>query len=156
MSGLGADTAASSGGSGSYEEEEDDVPYEVERVVSHRERGNTLQYLIKWKGFRSSSNTWEPQGNLNCLELINAYWDAKQQRPAPVVRPSAGGPAIVVGASRTARGFVYRVRMQDGQTFIASSAFMRAKFPRMLVEFFEAHRQPDDAPDDAPDGHATA
>jgi hypothetical protein len=68
------------------------------------------------------------------------------------------GPAIVavVGASRTTKGFVYRVQTQDGRTFIATSEFMRAKFPSMLIDFFEAHRKPDDAPDTPPAGPSPA
>jgi hypothetical protein len=159
---VAKDKASSGGGSSYEEEEEDEALYEVERVLAHRERGDTYQYLIKWKNFPPSANTWEPQGNLSCLELINAYWDSRQERPAAFVRSAAlarpdgsrtGGPAIVtvLGASRTTKGFVYKVQMQDGKTFTASSEFMRAKFPRMIINFFEAHRRPDDRPDKPPD-----
>jgi hypothetical protein len=39
------------------EEEE----YKVEQICSHRTWGwhKTLQYLIKWKGYPESDNTWE-------------------------------------------------------------------------------------------------
>ena len=30
-------------------------------------------YLVKWKGWASKHNTWEPKENLNCPELIEAY-----------------------------------------------------------------------------------
>lgn len=32
------------------------------------------KYLIKWKGYDSTCNTWEPISNLyNCLDLVIEY-----------------------------------------------------------------------------------
>jgi hypothetical protein len=39
--------------------------YEVEKILRGRFRDNELQYLIKWRDFPSSRNTWEPVENLN-------------------------------------------------------------------------------------------
>ena len=49
--------------------------YEVEEILSHRTFGRQkqLQYLVKWKGYPSSDNTWEPAGNLHADELIQKY-----------------------------------------------------------------------------------
>jgi len=40
--------------------------FEVETIINHRffGRRKTLQYLIKWKGYPSSDNTWEPVDNV--------------------------------------------------------------------------------------------
>jgi Chromo (CHRromatin Organisation MOdifier) domain len=37
--------------------------YEVEHIINHRctGQGKTLQYLVKWKGYPESDNTWEPR-----------------------------------------------------------------------------------------------
>ena len=43
--------------------------YEVERVIRGRYKNRELQYLIKWKGFPNSRNTWEPEKNLNSALL---------------------------------------------------------------------------------------
>ena len=43
--------------------------YEVERIVRGRYRDNKLQYLIKWRNFPHSRNTWEPVENLNQAAL---------------------------------------------------------------------------------------
>lgn len=38
-----------------------------------------LQYHIKWEGFDSSENTWEPVGNLDCAELIEQFENVRKQ-----------------------------------------------------------------------------
>ena len=49
--------------------------YEVERVVNHWCHGKArrLQYLIKWKGYPESDNTWEPSDQVHASELLRKY-----------------------------------------------------------------------------------
>ena len=49
--------------------------YEVERIVNHRRHGRArrLQYLIKWKGYPESDNTWEPADQVHAPELVKLY-----------------------------------------------------------------------------------
>ena len=60
-----------------------DLYYTVEAILDFRERkrGNRAhkEYLIKWQGYGHEHNTWEPERNLNCLELINEYWAAQHR-----------------------------------------------------------------------------
>ncbi|KAJ9511094.1 hypothetical protein QJQ45_013151 [Haematococcus lacustris] len=55
----------------------DDSPqYEVERIVNHRHvrAGKAKEYLVKWKGYEESDNTWEPASNLaNAPDCVNLY-----------------------------------------------------------------------------------
>lgn len=45
------------------------------------------QYLIKYKGYDDSENTWEPPANLNCPKLIREFErDLLRKSQAPVVR----------------------------------------------------------------------
>ena len=55
--------------------------YEVEKIIDskHKGRGHKLHYLIKWKGYPTSDNSWEPAENLNAKELIGEY--EKRKRP---------------------------------------------------------------------------
>jgi hypothetical protein len=49
--------------------------YEVETIRSHRYFGRQkkLQYLLKWKGYPESDNTWEPTAQVHAPQLIKQY-----------------------------------------------------------------------------------
>ena len=53
--------------------------YEVEEILKERlvqgkgRRRHQKEYLIKWKGYDTSENTWEPSSNLNCPELLEDF-----------------------------------------------------------------------------------
>jgi Chromo (CHRromatin Organisation MOdifier) domain len=49
--------------------------YEVEQIRAHRRwgRSKTLQYLIKWKGYPESNNTWENTDQIHAPMLIKLY-----------------------------------------------------------------------------------
>ncbi|KAI9314208.1 hypothetical protein BX666DRAFT_1971420 [Dichotomocladium elegans] len=53
--------------------------YEVEAIAGHRKNRKKLgvDYLIKWKGYDESDNTWEHESNVHAPELIEAYWADK-------------------------------------------------------------------------------
>ena len=38
--------------------------FEVERILDSRERKGVTEYLIKWKNYDSSHNSWEPESNV--------------------------------------------------------------------------------------------
>ena len=49
--------------------------YEVEAILTHHTyKNHETRYLIKWKGYNTSKNTWEPKSNLsNTEEELNDY-----------------------------------------------------------------------------------
>ena len=46
--------------------------FEVKEILGHRHFGKSwrLQYLIKWKGYPTADNTWEPAGQILAPDLI--------------------------------------------------------------------------------------
>jgi Chromo (CHRromatin Organisation MOdifier) domain len=50
--------------------------YEVEVIQAHQYHRCKLQYLIKWKGYPVSDNTWEPADNLQAPLLVKEYHEA--------------------------------------------------------------------------------
>ncbi|KAI0982072.1 hypothetical protein GJ496_011849 [Pomphorhynchus laevis] len=47
--------------------------FKADYIVKHRERNGKKEYLIKWKGWKSSANTWEPESNILSDELLRNY-----------------------------------------------------------------------------------
>jgi hypothetical protein len=59
-------------------EEDDELSFEVERVLAHEVRGSSTKpqkhYLIKWLGYGFEHNVWEPEKHLS-LEVLKEHWD---------------------------------------------------------------------------------
>ena len=53
----------------------DHEEYEVEEVLDMRLYGwwKKHQYLIKWKSYTNVHNSWEPEENVNVLELVKEF-----------------------------------------------------------------------------------
>ena len=47
--------------------------YEVEEILGHRMHRPKKQYLIKWKGYPSSDNSWEDATNVHAQDLVAEY-----------------------------------------------------------------------------------
>ena len=53
---------------------EEQPEYKIEAIISHRRSGKGRAYLVKWKGYPTSENTWEPEQNLyNAREILKQY-----------------------------------------------------------------------------------
>src|SRR6266436_5170528 len=63
---------------------EGEEEYEVERIIAHRafRRSKRLQYLIKWKGYPESDNSWEPADQVHAPDLVKHYHSTAKDQSA--------------------------------------------------------------------------
>ncbi|XP_074996080.1 M-phase phosphoprotein 8 isoform X3 [Calonectris borealis] len=74
---AGAAAAAAGGGGESEEEEEEEEEeedvdvFEVEKILDVKTEGGKILYKVRWKGYTSDDDTWEPEVHLeDCKEVL--------------------------------------------------------------------------------------
>ena len=62
-------------------QEEADGHYEVARIleVKFSKVGGKREFLVRWKGWGPEGDTWEPEENLDCEELIEKFMDKHER-----------------------------------------------------------------------------
>jgi hypothetical protein len=61
------------------EDEDEEQEYVVETLVGRRTKNKILEYRVRWRGYESSDDTWEPRSHLEtAMEKVREF-DAGQQ-----------------------------------------------------------------------------
>ncbi|XP_054288379.1 chromobox protein homolog 1-like isoform X1 [Macrosteles quadrilineatus] len=57
--------------------------YEVEEIVGLRMKKGKKEFKIRWKGYKESDDSWEPENHLSCQDLINKYLEEHGSETQP-------------------------------------------------------------------------
>jgi Chromo (CHRromatin Organisation MOdifier) domain len=64
------------------EVEADETEYKVERIIAYSETRDQLYYLVKWKGYTHTDNSWEPASGLTTTRAaVNRFHRETPEAP---------------------------------------------------------------------------
>ncbi|KAM3604353.1 uncharacterized protein V6R79_009908 [Siganus canaliculatus] len=78
--------------------------YEVERIVDRRKnKKGKMEYLVRWRGYGSEGDTWEPESHLStCMIYVHDFnrQHAERQRDSTLLRSTRSSPSLHSAAPR--------------------------------------------------------
>jgi len=151
----------SDAGSDAEPEEE----YTVEKILDKRIRGGKTEYLIKWEGYPDSENTWEPEDNLDCPDLISGFEEKTKQKKEEKKRKkeaeaSGSGkkkqklvededgkprgferglqPERIIGATDSSGELMFLMKWKDSdEADLVPARQANVKCPQIVIQFYE-------------------
>ncbi|XP_028850281.1 histone-lysine N-methyltransferase SUV39H1-A [Denticeps clupeoides] len=110
--------------------------YEVEYITNYRKKNGKELFLVKWKGYHDSENTWEPRKNLKCPKLLKQFWRdvdtalQKQKKPRHPAELDHKTAAYVVQKARHRQrlscweAHLNKTCRQEGRIFVQNEVDM--------------------------------
>ncbi|XP_053094658.1 chromobox protein homolog 1b isoform X1 [Pangasianodon hypophthalmus] len=150
--------------------EEEEEEYVVEKVLDRRIVKGRIEYLLKWKGFSEwvyirEDNTWEPEENLDCPDLIAEYLqsqrtanesggkrraeadgDGKESQPKKrkdepeKLRGFARGldPERIIGATDSSGELMFLMKWKNSdEADLVPAKEANVKCPQVVISFYE-------------------
>ncbi|XP_054874032.1 chromobox protein homolog 3a isoform X1 [Amphiprion ocellaris] len=136
----------------------------VEKVLDQRLVNGKVEFFLKWKGFTDADNTWEPEENLDCPELISAFLEAQKnvkEKPAPVKRKASTDepeteskkkdvaekprgfarnlePERIIGATDSSGELMFLMKWKDSdEADLVPAREANTRCPQVVISFYE-------------------
>ncbi|XP_055085414.1 chromobox protein homolog 1b isoform X3 [Periophthalmus magnuspinnatus] len=143
------------------EEEEEEEEYVVEKVLNRRVVKGRVEYLLKWKGFSNEDNTWEPEDNLDCPDLIAEFLQSqktaqegkrkadgdgddckskKKKDDTEKLRGFARGldPERIIGATDSTGELMFLMKWKNSdEADLVPAKEANVKCPQIVISFYE-------------------
>ncbi|XP_008329707.1 chromobox protein homolog 3a isoform X1 [Cynoglossus semilaevis] len=135
----------------------------VEKVLDQRIFNGKVEFFLKWKGFTEADNTWEPEENLDCPELISAFLEAQKnikEKPATVKRKLSADepeseakkkeaekprgfarnldPERIIGATDSSGELMFLMKWKNSdEADLVPSREANVRCPQVVISFYE-------------------
>ncbi|MBN3297984.1 CBX3 protein, partial [Amia calva] len=154
-------------GKGKKAEEVEPEEFVVEKVIDRRVVNGKVEYYLKWKGFTDADNTWEPEENLDCPELIDAFLASQKttvEKPDSNKRKSASeseseeskakkkkeasdkprgfarnlDPERIIGATDSSGELMFLMKWKESdEADLVPAKEANVKCPQVVIAFYE-------------------
>lgn len=148
----------------SQAQEEPPEEFVVEKVIDQRIVNGKVEFYLKWKGFTDADNTWEPEENLDCPELISAFLESQKnikEKPAAVKRKASTeeaetnpakkpeveqprgfarnlDPERIIGATDSSGELMFLMKWKDSdEADLVPAREANKRCPQVVISFYE-------------------
>merc|ERR1711917_11987 len=138
---------------------ESEEEYEVDKIVDDKIEDGEKMYLIRWKGFASDDDTWEPISNLECPDNIKEYERVKKEKKRdkaekqikdePKTKLTPAVPTVsgfkrgleaekIIGATNEHAELMFLMKWKDEEKAdLVPAKEANVKCPQVVIKFYE-------------------